>query len=87
MEWPAISAAEALRAARAAGIQLSIEGGDLVLEASVGPPPALLDLLSHHKASVIALLRPANDGWSAEDWLAFYDERAAARSRVTSWNG
>jgi hypothetical protein len=31
MEWPAMSAAEALRAARAAGIQLSIEGGDLVL--------------------------------------------------------
>jgi hypothetical protein len=72
---------------RFAGIQLSIEGDDLGLEASVAPPPALLDLLSHHKASVIALLRPANDGWSAEDWLAFYDERAAARSRVTSWNG
>jgi hypothetical protein len=49
---------------RFADIQLSIEGDDLGLEASVAPP-ALLDLLSHHKASVIALLRPANDGWTS----------------------
>jgi hypothetical protein len=24
----------------------------------------------------ISLLQPAADGWSAEDWLAFFDERA-----------
>jgi len=71
-----MSASEALKAARAAGIQLGIEGDDLVLEAPAAPPPSVLDLLSRHKAGVVALLRPANDGWSAEDWLAFFEERA-----------
>jgi hypothetical protein len=36
----------------------------------------VLDLLAHHKAGVIALLSPANDGWSGEDWLALYYKRA-----------
>ena len=35
----------------------------------------MLDLLSRHKTGIVALLRPANDGWSSEDWLTFYDER------------
>jgi hypothetical protein len=72
-----MSAAEALKAARAAGIRLGIEGDDLVLEASSAPPPAMLDLLSRHKEGILALLRPANDGWSGhQEWLAFFDERA-----------
>jgi hypothetical protein len=36
----------------------------------------VLDLLARHKVGIITLLRPANDGWSGEDWLAFFDERA-----------
>lgn len=71
-----MSAAEALRAARAAGIELGIDGDDLVLEASAPPTAAILDLLSGHKASIVALLRPDGDGWSAEDWHVFFDERA-----------
>jgi hypothetical protein len=71
-----MSAAEALKAARAAGIRIGIDGDALTLEAATAPPPALLDLLSHHKASVIALLHTGSDGWSGEDWLAFFDERA-----------
>ena len=72
-----MSAAEALKAARAAGIALGIDGDDLVLEASAPPPPAVLDLLSRHKAGIVALLQPGRDGWSAEDWQVFFDERAA----------
>ncbi|MBV8629261.1 MAG: hypothetical protein JO371_15580, partial [Paraburkholderia sp.] len=71
-----MSAAEALKAARAAGIQLGIDGDDLVLEASAPPPPAVIDLLSRHKGGIVALLRPAEDGWSADDWQVFFDERA-----------
>ena len=71
-----MNAVEALKAARAAGIQLGIDGDDLVLEASASPPPAVIDLLSRHKAEVVALLRPAENGWSAEDWQVFFDERA-----------
>src|SRR5271166_2537894 len=71
-----MSAANAIRAAGAAGVHLGIDGDNLVLEASAPPPPAVIDLLSRHKAEVIALLRPAEGGWSAEDWQVFFDERA-----------
>jgi hypothetical protein len=71
-----MSAAKALKAARAAGIHLVIDGDDLALEASVPPPIAVIDLLSRHKADVVRMLRPANDGWSTEDWQVFFDERA-----------
>jgi len=51
-----MSAAEALKAARAAGIKLGFDGDDLVLEAAVRPAPAVIDLLSRHKAEVLAML-------------------------------
>jgi hypothetical protein len=53
MGGAAMSAAEALKAARAAGLRLGIDGDDLVLEASA-PPPPVLNLLSRHKASIVA---------------------------------
>ena len=71
-----MSASEALNAARAAGIDIVLDGGDLLLEAPAPPPTALLDALSRHKADIVALLRPASDMWLAEDWQVFYDERA-----------
>jgi hypothetical protein len=71
-----MSAVEALRAAHVAGIQLGVDGKDLVLTASVPPPAAVIDLLAIHKTEVLALLRPAGDGWSTEDWQVFFDERA-----------
>jgi hypothetical protein len=71
-----MSAAEALKTARAAGIRLGIDGNELVLEASDAPLPAVLDALSRHKAGILTLLRLADDDWSAEDWHALFDERA-----------
>jgi hypothetical protein len=47
-----------------------------MLDADAAPSPQLLNLLAHHKAGMIALLRPENDGWSPYDWLAYFDERA-----------
>jgi hypothetical protein len=76
LERAAVSAVEALQAARAAGISVRIDGDGLVLEASAPPPPAVLDLLSRHKAGLLTLLRPGRDGWSSEDWQVFFDERA-----------
>jgi hypothetical protein len=72
-----MSAAEVLRVARAAGVHVRIDGDDLSLEASTPPPPDLIDLLSSRKASIVALLRPAEDGWSAKDRQVLFDERAA----------
>jgi len=71
-----MSAARAIMEARAAGIQIGVEGDDLVLEASSPPPPAVLDLLSRFKSAIVLWLRPGTDGWSAEDWRAVFDERA-----------
>jgi hypothetical protein len=48
-----VSASQTLRAARAAGIQIEVEGGDLLLEAPAPPPTAVLDGLSRHKAEIV----------------------------------
>jgi hypothetical protein len=72
-----MSAVQALKAARDAGVRIGVDGDALTLNASVAPPAAVLDLLSRHKAGVLALLRTGNDGWSGEDWRALFDERAA----------
>ncbi|MCK1407116.1 hypothetical protein [Bradyrhizobium sp. 76] len=69
-----MSALEALKAARAAGVELALEGEDLVLSAAAAPPEAVMSALSRHKAEIVALLRP--DGWPSEEWVAFFDERA-----------
>ncbi|SRR6266566_4538334 len=71
-----MNAVGTLKAARTAGVHLGIDGDDLVLEAASAPPTAVLDALSRHKAEIMALLRPAEDGWSGEDWQAYFDERA-----------
>jgi hypothetical protein len=70
-----MSAVKALKAARAAGVELTLDGDDLALKAASAPPAAVLDALSRHKAEIVVLLRPAEDGWSAEDWQVFFDER------------
>jgi hypothetical protein len=67
---------DALQAARAVGITIAVHGDDLVLEAASTPPAEVLDALSRHKTEIVALLRPGRDGWSAEDWQVFFDERA-----------
>lgn len=72
-----MSAMEALRAARAAGVELRVEGEALVLEAASPPPADVIDMLSRHKSALVALLRPGRDGWTAQDWKAFLEERAA----------
>ena len=71
-----MTAAEALRTARAAGVEIALDGDDLVLEASSPPPEPVLEALSRNKAGIVALLRPGGDGWSAEGWQVYFDERA-----------
>src|SRR5690242_16014025 len=77
-----MSAAKAVEVARAAGVELDIDGGDLVLAAAAPPSPEIIDLLSCHKPAIIAWLRPGQDGWSAEDWQVFFDQRAGAANLV-----
>ena len=72
-----MNAAQALQLARSAGIQVKIDGEDLLFEALAPPPAAVLDLLSRHKTGILTMLRPRVDGWSAEDWRIFFEERAS----------
>jgi len=71
-----MSAMEALKAARAFGVDVVLQGDDLTLEASSPPSDAVLAALSENKAGIVALLRPGDDGWNAEDWQVYFDERA-----------
>ena len=71
-----MSAAEALRAAHAAGVTVMFDGEGLLLEANAEPPQAVLDMLARHKLTILALLRPGQGVRTAEDWRARFDERA-----------
>jgi hypothetical protein len=72
-----MSAAAVLRAARAAGVELAVDGNDLLLDAATVPGASVVDALRRHKAEVVAMLRPGRDGWSTEDWRLFFEEQAA----------
>ena len=48
-----MSAVEALKAARAAGIELAIDGDDLAVSAALTPPTAVLDALCRHKVEIV----------------------------------
>jgi hypothetical protein len=76
-----MSAVEALKAARAAGIEVALDGDDLALSAASAPPAGVLEALSRHKAEIVALFRPGRDGWSGEDWLALV-RRTGGHCRV-----
>ena len=55
-------------------------------EANAEPPQAVLDLLVRHKLSIVALLRSSQDGWTAEDWQARFDERAGFLEHDGGWS-
>ena len=50
-----MSAVETLEAARAAGVRVSVEGVDLVIDADSAPPGALLEALRRDKVEILAL--------------------------------
>ena len=66
-----MSAVPALRVARAAGIELGLDGDDLLLQAAAPPPASILDLLSANKPAIVALLQQSDPSRTA------IDERAA----------
>lgn len=66
-----MNAVEAIREATAVGIQIAIDGNDLLLEAAGPPPMTVIELLSRHKPDIVNLLR-SGDG-SLADALAALD--------------
>jgi hypothetical protein len=77
MAAEAVIAVEALKVARAAGIDLRVDGDDLVLEAESPAASDLIDLLARNKRDIVALLQPCSGGRTAEDWHIFFAKRAA----------
>jgi hypothetical protein len=70
--------AEIIEGANADGVRLSLSPSGGI--SAKGGQPAIdrwLPMLRQNKAAIVSLLRPAEGGWSAIDWLAFFDERAA----------
>src|ERR1700733_13262333 len=63
--------------ARCGRVRIGVDADGLTRDADAAPPEAMLNLLSGHKAEVIALLRTGSGGGAGEDWRALYDERAA----------
>src|SRR5262245_44216049 len=78
-----MSALQALDAAHAAGIEVSLDGKDLVLSGISAPPTAILDMVRRHKHCIVSALqapllalRQPIQAWDPVDWRAFFDERA-----------
>jgi hypothetical protein len=82
-----MSAGAALMAAHSAGVRLAIDGDSLVLEADTAPPMSVLDGLRRYKAGVMVMLRRGPDGWSAGDWIVFFEERAAIAAAIAEFDG
>ena len=59
-----MSAAELLTRARAAGVELILNGDRLRVRAPQRPPDDLLEALRAHKAELLALLRPRRHVYS-----------------------
>lgn len=78
-----MNAAEALKAAQVVGVRITADGGDLMLDADAPPPTPVLDALKRHKSEIVALLASNAEEWSAEEWQAFFDERAG----IAEFNG
>ena len=57
MDRSDMSVAEALKAARAVGIHVEIDGDFIVLEAEQAPPAQILDTLRAHKPEILELLQ------------------------------
>ncbi len=66
-----MSAAAALKLAEAAGIDIIVDGPNLLLEAPATPSPAVVAEIKRNKAAIIELLRPAGSGAAVPaEWIA-----------------
>jgi hypothetical protein len=60
VEASAVTVTEALELARLQGVEVTLDGNDLVLEAEAAPPPRLLAILGRGKWDIVAALRQSD---------------------------
>jgi hypothetical protein len=80
-----VNAAEVIKEAAAAGVQIAIEGDGLSLEATAEPPKAIIELIAQHKPEIIKLLRSGRGPAEARvTWLDMEVavENEAGRHRI-----
>ena len=74
-----MSPLEALAAARAAGVEVRLDGEDLIVSAASEPPDDICAMLSRHKTAIVELLQAAPaDAAAALARRAQFKEQAAA---------
>ena len=71
-----MTAIEALRAARAAGVDISLRGDRLELEAASPPPQFVLEALCRRRGEIVTLLRRNRDCRAPEGVQLLLDEQA-----------
>ena len=81
-----MNAADVIKEANTAGVRIAIKGTGLSLEASAPPPKAIIDLITEHKAEIVALLSSAPDR-PAETQVSWLDmvvavDNEAGRHRI-----
>jgi hypothetical protein len=77
-----VSALDTLRAAAAAGVRVTVDKGNLELEASSEPAAALIDGVARHKTEIIGLLdTPA----ACHDTNAVIAERECQTQPIEAW--
>ena len=81
-----MNAADVIKEANAVGVRIAIKGTGLSLEASAPPPKAIIDLITEHKAEIVALLSSAPDR-PAETQVSWLDmvvavDNEAGRHRI-----
>jgi hypothetical protein len=81
VEGNAVNAAEVIKEAAAAGVQIAIEGDGLSLEATAKPPKAIIELIAQHKPEIINLLRSGADG-PAEARVSWLDMQVAVENEA-----
>ena len=81
-----MNAAEVIKEAAVAGVQIAIQGDGLSLEATAKPPKAIIELITQHKSEIIDLLR-SDRGGPAKARVSWMDmevavENEAGRHRI-----
>jgi hypothetical protein len=60
MEGTGMSALEAIAEAQAAGVNITVDGDDLLLDAQRAPPAPIVQAITHNKKEILRLLAKAN---------------------------
>ena len=72
-----MSALAALTEFRGRGVEITLDGGDLVVVGADLLTDDEVERLRRHKPELVALLRSHGSIWTAEEWRAHFEERAA----------